>query len=559
MVTTSGAATATAPPRTRSALPVPLLVAAILAPALVVFVLPMVQLIARNGEHFDGDYLLGRTIFGVGAVAALLGLGAWALSGRLAGRFLWIAYLLLAPAYVVASFFAGFREGRTAAVVGAALLVASALLAWRGTDRALRGVAVVTVVVLIASAVGVLGAVLAGEPEPIASGPPAPPDTTTSRPPDGNVYHVVLDEMQTELFEQVLDERQREALAGFTWYPEARTAYGRTEMSMASVFAPADYDYARPPADYVDDALRGPGSGMQRLRAAGFSVTADVPASNLYGERNPFDQTHLPAALDVSSSAGDADLAASMWVYGNVPESVAVRLVPARYFEQLDGGNLVPDTVPVRAVEAAEAFIAREPSEPATGRYSLLHLMLPHFPYVLDDDCSSSEGQVTGPVEQTTCAMSLVDQLIDELHLLDRFDDSTIIVQGDHGARFAEDDGELVPLREDLFGEPYSGARSRPLLLVKPAGRTAEVPFTEDRYPAMLTDVVPTILDSVGAPVDPAPGRTSLLAADRPTRSARTYHFYDKDSKGLPDGVVTTFIVHEDGSVTRDRVIELPG
>jgi hypothetical protein len=330
-------------------------------------------------------------------------------------------------------------------------------------------------------------------------------------------------------------------------------------MSMASVFAASDYDYERPPADYVDDALVGPGSGLQQLRAAGYTVSADVPAANIYGDRDPFDRTQLPAALDASTSAGDAGLATSMWLYGNVPESLAVRLMPARYFEQLDGGNLVPDDVPVRAVEAAGAFIDREPSEPATGRYSLLHLMLPHFPYLLEADCSSRQGQVTGPVAQTTCAMSLVDQLVAELQVLDRFDDSTIIVQGDHGARFDEDDGELVPVAEDLFGDAYSGARSRPLLLVKPAGRTASEPFAVDDYPAMLTDIVPTVLDSVGAPVDTTTGRTSLLAADRPERTTRTYHFYDKDRKGLPDGAVTTFVIHDDGSVTRDEVITLPG
>ena len=369
----------------------------------------------------------------------------------------------------------------------------------------------------------------------------------------------MVDEMQTELFTQVLDDEQRDALAGFTFFPEARTSYGRTEMSMASVFAAADYAYDRPPAAYVDDALVGPTSGLQQLRAAGYTVTADLPAANIYGETDPFDRTQLPAALDATTSAGDAGLAASMWTYNNVPESLAVHLVPTRYFEQLDGGNLLPDVVPVRAVEAAEAFIDREPSEPAAGRYSLLHLMLPHFPYVLDADCTAREGEVTGPVPQTRCAMSLVDQLMAELKALDRFDDSTIIVQGDHGARFGEADGELVPLKEELFGEAYSEARSRPLLLVKPAGRTADVPFAEDDYPAMLTDIVPTVADSVGAPVDTSTGRTSLLATDRPERSTRTYHFYDKDRKGLPDGQLTTFVIHDDGSVTKGETITLPG
>jgi hypothetical protein len=330
-------------------------------------------------------------------------------------------------------------------------------------------------------------------------------------------------------------------------------------MSMASLFAGSDYTFDRSPTAFVEDALHGSSSGLQRLRDAGYEVSGDVPDANVYGERLPFDHVQLPAAQDASSSAGDAGLATSMWVYQNVPESLSVRVLPRRYFEQLEGGNLLPDTAPPRAVEAFEAFIDREASEAPSGRYSLVHVLLPHFPYVLADDCSHRDGVETGPVAQTTCAMALVEQLVTELKELDRFDGSTIVVQGDHGARFGVDDGALVPLKEELFGDAYSTARSRSLLLVKPAGTTAAQPFAEDDYPAMLTDVLPTVLDSVGAPLDPTGGRTSLLADDRPVRTTRRYHFYDKDPKGLPDGRVTRFVVHEDGSVTRDEVIALPG
>jgi hypothetical protein len=537
----------------------PLLVAAVAAPSLVVFVLPMVELIARNDEYFGGSYLLGRAIYGAGLACAAVGVGAWALSGRTVGRFAWTGYLLAAPAFVVASFFGGLRTAATALAVGFVVVVGAAVLTWLGSARSIRTLAVVSAVVLAGALVStVAGVVTAGTADTATGGAePSGAGPAGAAPP--NVYHVVLDEMQTELFDQVLDGERRTALAGFTAYPDARTPYGRTEMSMASLFAGSDYAFDRSPSEFVEDALHGPSSGLQRLRDAGYEVSGDVPAANVYGERLPFDHVQLPAAQDAASSAGDAGLATSMWVYQNTPESLSVRVLPRRYFEQLEGGNLLPDTAPPRAVEAFEAFLDREPSQAGSGRYSLVHVLLPHFPYVLDEDCSHREGEETGPVAQATCAMDLVDRLVAELKELGRFDDSTIIVQGDHGARFGVEDGSLVPLKEEVFGEPYSAARSRALLLVKPAGTTDAQPFAEDDYPAMLTDVVPTILDSVGAPLASAGDRTSLLADDRPVRTSRRYFFYDKDSHGLPDGRVTGYVVHEDGSVTRDEVVELPG
>jgi hypothetical protein len=203
-------------------------------------------------------------------------------------------------------------------------------------------------------------------------------------------------------------------------------------------------------------------------------------------------------------------------------------------------------------------FINRERRSAATGRYSLVHLILPHFPYVLSADCGYEAGSETTPAAQAECAADLMVRLVEELRALDRFDDSTIVLMGDHGARFERtEDGALVQVPSDFFGERWSDARSRSLLLVKPAGVDSTEDLVVSDYPARLTDVMPTVFDSLGLPFEVGEGRTSLLADKLPERRERYYHFYAKGDDGLPDGEIARFVI-SDGELTSDTIITVP-
>ena len=54
------------------------LVAALIAPGLVVFALPMVRLIGRNEEYFGESYGAGRDLFVAAGLATAVGVALWA-------------------------------------------------------------------------------------------------------------------------------------------------------------------------------------------------------------------------------------------------------------------------------------------------------------------------------------------------------------------------------------------------------------------------------------------------------------------------------------------------
>ena len=199
---------------------------------------------------------------------------------------------------------------------------------------------------------------------------------------------------------------------------------------------------------------------------------------------------------------------------------------------------------------ALRSFVHREAERSPTGRYTLIHLINPHHPYVLTSNCDYTPGVETDGAAQAGCALTLVEELVDELKALGRFDSSTIVIHGDHGAGLARDGDELVGFGPDVFGLPFSTGRSRPLLLVKPAGTGADAPLATSDRPAMTTDVMATIFDSVDVPFEATSGRASLIGEDFPDRPERYYHFYDRADFGLPAELVRYVIA--DGVLTKE-------
>jgi hypothetical protein len=561
----------TAAPRRRpsidAAIPKALLVAAIAAPGLVVFIFPMISLITRNEEYFGGAYSAGRWIYLAGLAMVLVGIALWALRRTRVGEVAFVAYLMITPAYLVYALLAEVTRSAVLAVVSLIAIAAAVLVVRSHATKALRAVAIVSVVILVANGASAIleaqspPADTADEPadgaKPVPTAPPVENRASGAGLP--NVYHVILDEYQSDQFDLAVDDEDRAALAGFTYFPDAVTTYGRTEMAVADMFSQEEYDYSSPPNDFVNEALLGKTSAIQRMRAAGYDTTGYIQSRSLYAKSTPFDDVKLAADAARSDPGSDyADLATSIWVDASAPDAITQRVIPQRHYDQLSNKALLPDDEPAIAVQAFGSFLNREAQLAPTGRYTLIHLIVPHKPYVLDERCTYTPGAETDGVQQAGCALTLMDQLIAELKQLGRFDSSMIVIQGDHGAGLAREGDQLDEVKQDFYGVPWSTGRSRPLLLVKPAGTTSADPMATSDRPALTTDIVPTIFDSVGLPDEPASGRASLIAAEFPDRPQRYYHFYDKSGQGLPEGKVVRFAVDADGQLSKGESISVP-
>ena len=130
--------------------------------------------------------------------------------------------------------------------------------------------------------------------------------------------------------------------------------------------------------------------------------------------------------------------------------------------------------------------LEQEADLPANGRYTLIHLVLPHSPEVLAADCSYDvAGSETTQLEQAGCATKLLVDFVERLKELGRFDNSLVIAQADHGVYEPDNGAENPAERVSLHA----------LLLIKPIGSDGE--FAVSSVNSTLIDIAPTLLGAL--------------------------------------------------------------
>jgi hypothetical protein len=377
-----------------------------------------------------------------------------------------------------------------------------------------------------------------------------------------DVYHLVFDEFQTELFEAAITPDRLEKLGGFVFYPEATTPFGRTDMALGATFSGKPFDFVGEPHDYIERAFHGEQSLLGRLKSRGYHTTALLHQVYPTMSHSAFDRTHQHIRYaDAGESADQSELFLSLWLTSSLPDSIAELVVPQKRLEELRSQTLLPATYGYLSVLSLRRYLNDESTWRSTvPRYVFVHMIVPHLPLALDENCEERPVDSVTIEEQTGCAISLVIELVDVLKREGRFERSLIVVHADHGAQYSFDGTSLV-LWRSMQKPQWHWGRSRPLVLVKPVGVAGDQAFREDDRPMDLYDIYPTVLDStsgLGGRSESVGGiGRSLLEPDGPPR-ARHYHFYrkDPDQWRIIDGDIARYDITPDG-LSFDRNVRI--
>jgi hypothetical protein len=317
------------------------------------------------------------------------------------------------------------------------------------------------------------------------------PGGDTRRP---NVYHLILDAFQDELFEPEVEG----LLDGF--------AHVRLASPMRHTMSVLPWilvgRWGGEPRTRLNRALTGEDSLFSDFRGAGYRSVGFVP-SFLYRANPPAldltvfldDSVFLDGRDTARVKAMHSTLFRQLWAYSVLPAPLARPLARTNRLG-LDPGTLRSVEVlrlsalaqPVVSRLGLERFLEAEPRLPARGRYTFVHLLLPHSPHVLRRDCSQGDGP-TDLRQQTECTLRLVGRFLEVLRGLGRLEDSVVVIHGDHGSWYVLREGRLV-------ADPSADLRT--LLLAKPAG--AHGPMRALPGLASVIDIAPTLLALAGIP-----------------------------------------------------------
>jgi Sulfatase len=209
-----------------------------------------------------------------------------------------------------------------------------------------------------------------------------------------------------------------------------------------------------------------------------------------------------------------------LWLFQLAPASLLQPLARLRGINDVDelrsvkGQQATAYNQPAESRLSFARFIEAEARLPARGRYTFIHLLVPHRPFLLSPDCSyRSALDRTDIQQQSACAMRLASDLLETLRRLGRYDDTAILIQGDHGSPVKPENGHATP------DDPSGWWRA--LLMVKAPRAHGALRTSQER--ATLCDVAPTLLAAVGLkPTSPVDGRVLADAVGATSASDRT-------------------------------------
>ncbi|MEE9543765.1 MAG: tetratricopeptide repeat protein, partial [Thermodesulfobacteriota bacterium] len=243
------------------------------------------------------------------------------------------------------------------------------------------------------------------------------------------------------------------------------------------------------------------------------------------------------------------------WVFRNLPLFASTGILGAERLERIKYIDSLPRNASVSSYNGFLRYLENEKELPASNRFSFLYLLMPHIPYVFNDDCTfSADMRDTGALSQSRCATSLIVKFIEKLKELDRFKDSMIIVTADHGDGLRAEGGELKKIEGKL---EWHRARSRALLLIKPAGSAGTDKLVTSEFQSSLLDIAPTIAASLAKTPGVNFEGTSLLNPALPL-SARKKYYYFFEKKGVLGWTdeMSRFII-EDNRIRADGVVKI--
>jgi hypothetical protein len=346
--------------------------------------------------------------------------------------------------------------------------------------------------------------------------------------------------MQTDIVEDLLAEdggRLARDFDGFTLFEDNLGAFPYTHMSVPAMLGGLAYDNSEVQGPFLDRAL-GPGSIFGAAKAAGYEVEVGEPGGGLVEVYRHVRDAQVIALPDspVASWRGDRQ---DRLLLGDL---VLFRILPhfAKAYVYNDGEWLLQGlfgntSMPGRSFLTGVSFL-RDLSRQARvddprPSYKFLHLMLSHRPMVMNADCSYA-AHVLDPSrahvrDQARCAFRELNALIARLRALGIYDNTTIVISGDHGTFIAPGSiasGSPDAKRAYAMGLPPTNiGQARPLLLVKPAHASGALRHSS--APSWIIDTPATIADAAGIPAQ-LPG-TSAFRIDPAAPRERRFNVYE--------------------------------
>jgi hypothetical protein len=368
---------------------------------------------------------------------------------------------------------------------------------------------------------------------------------------DRNVILIVLDAFQSDVFLEIISEEPKyaETFQGFTYFRNAVAASSFTELAIPALLTGKVYDNSRPRAEYLREAYLEYGITAE-LKREGFWVDIypwvgwgnesiyfdEAIASNV----TKVDRRETAEATFTEKKAKEALYLADLSAFRVVPHFLKAFIYNDQSWRVTD---VVSSLMPERAKHAVSNndeysigyLVDRAPKDLSIDRtmpvFKYFHLSGAHSPLTVGEDLTFSGIPIPfsrrNYVLQAKANLLYLGQLFEKLKRAGIFDDSMILVVGDHGSagnsEMLIDPPTTAGAPQQLQGTDRNfqldKARAIPLMLVKQGGSTGRLETSN--APVATVDIPATIRDELG--IDSSARESSVFRVE--TKSSRDRYF----------------------------------
>lgn len=344
-----------------------------------------------------------------------------------------------------------------------------------------------------------------------------------------NIIVFVLDRFDISYYNDVVSDDPEffSKLTGFTFFDDNISLFSRTYPGVATMITGLPYMYDRSAESWLDNAY-GTSPFLADLKENGYKVK--LYTSDYYGYR---DANSMKGTVENISSVTKYTVNDRAGLVGNMMALSLYRCLPSVLKSSVSVSSSSFD----RAVSyngEAPAYKIDDPrlhellgdglsADDSKGSYIFIHMNGCHQPYDMDEDGNRVENGAALPAIRGDFKM--IYSYIDEMRRLGVYEDSTIVITGDHPS--ARDDGE-IPTQPRITS-----------LFVKQSGRSDE-PLEYSHAQVCQDNLIATLVKSAGIETENDYGK-SYFDIDENENVTRHHIFelYDAGKTRLIDFAVT--------------------
>ena len=344
-----------------------------------------------------------------------------------------------------------------------------------------------------------------------------------------NVIFFLFDRFDTDYYKEVIQDDPTffDDLDGFTYYDNNITHYLRTFPSVAYMITGIEYTGKESPEEYLETCYKN-SNFLSDLKENGYNINlySDKHYTYVNGESLLEIADNIEPVSSIETKKYDiAEYLVELSLYRNFSYFLSLKMVydtnnftVSKLTNIKSEDGFYDDSDDVYYKELCENGLKISNNE---KNYIFIHLNGSHTPYILDENCQKSDEATA--LSQTKGSFLIIKKYIDELKRLGLYDNSTIIISGDHGIPYSDS----VPIYE-WYNLKYIDEGPTVAMFFKPKNSNDKLKYSS--APVQSANIIPSIVQETGITTNIDYGY-SINDIENGAKQNRTYYHMNHMNK----------------------------